>query len=111
MANLLVRASSISNDPAEYLISSNNQVLRISHDEMIDMCAHDLSDTIFRTYDMPFDMRKSMLNSIIEQDDNCDTVTKSTASPMNHDDKIDKLLMDLDFIDQPLAPKRLRAKK
>jgi len=110
MTNLLVRASSISNDPSEYLRSSNNGLLRISHDEMIDICAQDLSDTIFRHYDMPFDMRKSMLNSIVENDD-CETVTKSTNSPMNQDDKIDKLLKDLDFIDQPLAPKRLRAKK
>jgi len=77
---------------------------------MIDMCAQDLSDTIFRHYEMPFDFRRS----IITTDDNCDTMTKSTAmsSPTsNQDEKIDKLLKDLDFIDQPLAPKRLRAKK
>jgi hypothetical protein len=80
---------------------------------MIDLCAQDLSDTIFKTYDMPFDMRKSILNNC-DQDDNCDEVTKSTnspSSPVNSEDKFDKLLRDLDFIDQPLAPKRLRAKK
>ena len=66
VTNFLVRTSSISNDPSEYLVSSNNGLLRISHDEMIDICAQDLSDTIFRNYDMPFDMRKSMLNSIVE---------------------------------------------
>jgi hypothetical protein len=51
---------------------------------MIDMCAQDFSDSIFRNYDMPFDMRKSMLNSIIENEDNSEALTKSTtASPMN----------------------------
>jgi len=49
---------------------------------MIDMCAQDFSDSIFRNYDMPFDMRKSMLNSIVENED--EALTKSTtASPMN----------------------------
>jgi hypothetical protein len=112
VTNFLVRTSSISNDPAEYLVSSNNGYLRISHEEMIDFCAQDLSDSIFRNYDMPFDFRKSVLNSGVETEDNTETLTKcTTTSPKSQDDKLDKLLKDLDFIDQPLAPKRLRAKK
>lgn len=77
---------------------------------MIDICAQDLSDTIFRHYDMPFDFRKSIMNSIVEQDENCEAKA-SAQLPMNNEDKLDKLLKDLDFIDQPLAPKRLRTKK
>ena len=66
---------------------------------MIDICAQDLSDSIFKHYDMPFDFRKSMLNSIVEQEETSEALTKSTTSPMNQEDKIDKLLKDLDFID------------
>lgn len=105
----MLRTSSLSQDPAEYLRSSNPGFLRVSQEETIDMCAQDFnSESIFKLYDMPFDYRKSL---IANNEESADTKCNTSSSPSSADEKLDKLMKDLDFIDQPLAPKRLRAKK
>ena len=86
----------MSQDPSDFLKPSYTNI-RVSADEMY---AQDFPNTIFMNYGMPFDYRKSLLSNNEESADTKSTATGSNLeSPVNNDEKMDKLLKDLDFID------------
>jgi len=117
-----MRQSSLSSDPSEYLIGSN--FCRKSLD-----CETNVFEIYNDQYD-PFANKQTSITTCFsnEQEESThDSLTTNscsekrsqfTLSPSNsdledivNDAKLEKLMQDLDFIDQPLAPKRIRKSK
>lgn len=69
-------------------------VVRISHDDLVDFCP----DNLFKYYDMPFDMKRSTLSTILMETEEmkCESEAKTQActpqcSPNNGDIDPDSL--------------------
>ena len=102
LQSLNKKTNSFSEDPADYLISSNSNsknLLRVSGDDMVEMNAKEVSDTyFFRFYDMPFDLKNSFREYMDTQLNEAKTqVTSAQCSPISGDiepscdEKMDKL--------------------